>query len=134
MKVPTFTLQAQEICITSAAVAPSLLSATYLSTHKVLSAKLYRCVQCDRPKACCDYHHCKSSPGISQLFYDGPTPPDGIFDDFLAIPFFTKDVSTRDFVSLVQSSPSNATAGTRAIFDSAPLLELTPTVLECHHQ
>ncbi|KAJ3736617.1 hypothetical protein DFJ43DRAFT_511951 [Lentinula guzmanii] len=102
MKVPTFTLQAQEICITSAAVAPSLLSATYLSTHK--------------------------------LFYDGPTPPDGIFDDFLAIPFFTKDVSTRDFVSLVQSSPSNATAGTRAIFDSAPLLELTPTVLECHHQ
>ncbi|KAJ3746735.1 FAD-binding domain-containing protein [Lentinula detonsa] len=70
-------------------------------------------------------------PGISQLlFYDGPTPPDGIFDDFLAIPFFTKDVSTRDFVSLVQSSPSNATAGTRAIFDSAPLLELTPTVLD----
>ncbi|KAJ3772061.1 hypothetical protein EV361DRAFT_448626 [Lentinula raphanica] len=70
-------------------------------------------------------------PGISQLlFYDGPTPPDGIFDNFLAIPHFTKDVSTRSFASLVQSSPSNATAGTRAIFDSAPLLELTPTVLD----
>ncbi|KIK70828.1 hypothetical protein GYMLUDRAFT_235247 [Collybiopsis luxurians FD-317 M1] len=70
-------------------------------------------------------------PGISQLlFYDGPTPPDGIFDQFLAIPYFTKDVSTRDFVSLVQSSPANATASTRAIFNSAPLLELTPTVLD----
>ncbi|KAJ4490170.1 FAD-binding domain-containing protein [Lentinula aciculospora] len=70
-------------------------------------------------------------PGISQLlFYDGPTPPDGIFDNFLAITHFTEDVSTRDFVSLVQSSPSNATAGTRAIFNSAPLLELTPTVLD----
>jgi hypothetical protein len=53
-------------------------------------------------------------PGISQLlFYDGPTPPDGIFDDFLAIPAFTTDVSTRDFISLVQASPSNATAGNR---------------------
>ncbi|KAF9078750.1 FAD dependent oxidoreductase [Rhodocollybia butyracea] len=68
--------------------------------------------------------------GISQLlFYDAPTPPDGIFDDFLAIPAFTKDVSTRDFLSLVQASPSNATAGSRAIFNSAPLQELTPTLL-----
>lgn len=47
------------------------------------------------------------------MFYDDPTPPDGIFDDFLAIPYFSKDVSTRSFVSLVQSAPSNATAGLR---------------------
>ncbi|KAG6823365.1 hypothetical protein H0H93_003794, partial [Arthromyces matolae] len=55
-------------------------------------------------------------PGISQLiFYDGPSPPAGIFDDFLAIPYLTKDVSTRDFLSLVKSSPANATYGQRYI-------------------
>jgi len=70
-------------------------------------------------------------PGISQLlFYDSPTPPDGIFDDFLAITAFSRDVSTRDFLSLVQSSPSNITAGSRGFFNSAPLVKLTPTVLD----
>ncbi|ESK91304.1 FAD-bindingdomain-containingprotein [Moniliophthora roreri MCA 2997] len=64
------------------------------------------------------------------LFYDGPYPPAGIFDDFLAIPFLTKDVETRDFLSLVQSSPANATAGQRGIFDTVPLLEVTPTILD----
>lgn len=47
------------------------------------------------------------------MFYDAPTPPAGIFDDFLAIPFFTKDIKTRSFLSLVQASPANATEGTR---------------------
>ena len=28
------------------------------------------------------------------LFYDVPTPPPGIFDAFLTIPYLTKDVST----------------------------------------
>ncbi|KAH9479669.1 putative FAD-linked oxidoreductase [Psilocybe cubensis] len=60
------------------------------------------------------YNFLAGSPGISQLlFYDGPNPPPGIFDDFLSIPFLTKDVKTRSFKSLVQSSPANATAGTR---------------------
>ena len=62
----------------------------------------------------CSLIPCHLQPGISQLlFYDGPTPPAGIFDDFLAIPYFTKDVSTRDFSSLVQASPANATYGQR---------------------
>jgi len=61
-------------------------------------------------------------PGVSQLlFYDGPTPPDGIFDDFLNIPHLTKDVETRDFISLVQSSPSNATSGQRFVPDMSRL-------------
>jgi len=46
------------------------------------------------------------------LFYDAPTPPSGIFDAFLAIPYLTKDVSTRSYLSLVQSSPDQL-AGTR---------------------
>uniref|UniRef100_A0A0W0ETW2 FAD-binding PCMH-type domain-containing protein n=1 Tax=Moniliophthora roreri TaxID=221103 RepID=A0A0W0ETW2_MONRR len=69
--------------------------------------------------------------GVSQLlFYDGPNPPAGIFDDFLAIPHFTKDVDTRDFLSLVLSSPANATAGQRGVFNTVPLVELTPTILD----
>ncbi|KAF9269462.1 FAD-binding domain-containing protein [Marasmius fiardii PR-910] len=69
--------------------------------------------------------------GVSQLlFYDGPTPPDGIFDDFLDIPFVSKDVKTRDFLDLVKTPPSDATGGQRGVFQTVPLLELTPTILE----
>ncbi|KAG6908410.1 hypothetical protein DXG01_004771 [Tephrocybe rancida] len=64
------------------------------------------------------------------LFYDGPTPPSGIFDAFLALPCFTKDISTRDFLSLVQATPANATYGQRAIFNSVSLTQYTPTILD----
>lgn len=47
------------------------------------------------------------------LFYDEPNPPRGIFEKFLDIPFFRRDVKQRDIVSLVQSSPSNLTANKR---------------------
>ncbi|EGO04139.1 hypothetical protein SERLA73DRAFT_119696 [Serpula lacrymans var. lacrymans S7.3] len=63
-------------------------------------------------------------PGVSQiLFYDYPTPPSGLFDEFLAIPYFTSDISTRSFASLVQSSPSNATAQFRGIFNTISVLD-----------
>ena len=55
-----------------------------------------------------------SQPIVSLLmFYDAPTPPAGIFDDYLAIPALEQDVSTRSFLALVQSSAENITAGTR---------------------
>ena len=41
------------------------------------------------------------------VFYDGPTPPEGIFDEFLAIPHFTKDVGTRSFLSFLKATPSD---------------------------
>jgi hypothetical protein len=47
------------------------------------------------------------------LFYDDSAPPPGTFDAFLAVPFLTKDISTRSFLSLVQSAPANATSGSR---------------------
>ncbi len=56
------------------------------------------------------------------LFYDYPTPPAGIFDDFLAIPHLSKDVSTRTFSDLVQAAPSDATAGTRYVAWKACIL------------
>jgi len=68
--------------------------------------------------------------GVSQLlFYDGATPPSGIFDDFLAIPALTEDVSTRSFLSLVQSSPSNATSGLRGTFNTVSVLNVTSALV-----
>ncbi|KAF9009161.1 FAD-binding domain-containing protein [Hymenopellis radicata] len=77
------------------------------------------------------YNFLLGQPGVSQiLFYDAPTPPDGIFDDFLAIPHFTKDVDTRSFLSLVLASPANTTQGTRGVFHTVPLLAYTPTLID----
>jgi hypothetical protein len=42
------------------------------------------------------------------LFYDGPQPPQGIFDKFLAIPSISSDVKTRSFTSLVDNTGSHA--------------------------
>lgn len=59
-------------------------------------------------------------PGVSQLvFYDAPEPPAGIFEDFLAIPHFTSDVKTRDFLSFVKASPSDATSGLRYVLQAS---------------
>ena len=56
----------------------------------------------------------KLQPGITlNMFYDGPEPPAGIFDDFLSTPYFTKDVQTRSFTSLIAATPSEATGGLR---------------------
>ncbi|RDX52375.1 FAD dependent oxidoreductase [Lentinus brumalis] len=76
------------------------------------------------------YNFLLGGPGVSLLlFYDYPTPPAGIFDDFLAIPHLSKDVSTRTFSDLVQAAPSDATAGTRGIFHTVSLLEYTPNIM-----
>ncbi|EIW78113.1 FAD-binding domain-containing protein [Coniophora puteana RWD-64-598 SS2] len=80
------------------------------------------------------YNFLLGEPGVSQiLFYDGPSPPTGLFDEFLAIPYLTKDISTRSFLSLVQASPANVTASTRAFFNTVSVtgypLELVQDVL-----
>lgn len=54
------------------------------------------------------------------LFYDAPTPPAGMFDEFLAIPALDQNVSTRSYLSLILAAPSNGTAG----LQSVPLLSL----------
>ena len=52
--------------------------------------------------------------GVTELiFYDGPTPHQGVFDEFSAISPFTQDVSIRSFSWFVRSSPSNTTYRTR---------------------
>ncbi|KAJ7452892.1 FAD dependent oxidoreductase [Mycena latifolia] len=76
------------------------------------------------------YNFLLGEPGITNiLFYDGPEPPAGIFDDFLAIPHLSADISTRDFLSLVTAAPSNATSGSRGAFHTVSLLSYSPTMV-----
>ncbi|KAK7032206.1 hypothetical protein VNI00_013380 [Paramarasmius palmivorus] len=67
---------------------------------------------------------------LQYLFYDAPTVLDGVFDDFLRIPFLTKDVSTRSFPSLVRATITNITTGTRGIFDTVPVTHYTPSLID----
>ncbi|KAG6839526.1 hypothetical protein C0991_001860 [Blastosporella zonata] len=109
-----------------------LITITGLFIHKVATATANFAANVTDPKAgiITTYNFLLGEPGISQLlFYDGPTPPPGIFDEFLAIPFLTKDVSKRDFLSLVKASPSNVAYGQRGIFNSVSLKQYTPTIL-----
>ncbi|KAI0825986.1 FAD dependent oxidoreductase [Irpex lacteus] len=77
------------------------------------------------------YNFLLGEPGASIiLFYDGPNPPAGIFDDFTAIKAFTKDLKTRSFLSLVQSPPSDATANQRGAFHTVSLLQYTPALID----
>ncbi|TCD60003.1 hypothetical protein EIP91_010921 [Steccherinum ochraceum] len=52
------------------------------------------------------------------LFYSEPSPPSGLFDDFLSIPAIVQDISTRSYVSLVQSVPE--TANLRTFYHTVP--------------
>ncbi|KAJ2917514.1 hypothetical protein MD484_g2939, partial [Candolleomyces efflorescens] len=76
------------------------------------------------------YNFVLGAPGISLLlFYDGPTPPAGIFDHFLQIPHFTRDVKTRTFLDLVKTPPSYLQANQRGLFQMVPVLEYTPSFI-----
>ncbi|KAF9472666.1 FAD-binding domain-containing protein [Pholiota conissans] len=60
------------------------------------------------------------------IFYDAPTPPPGLFDAFLAIPALQSDISTRSYLSLVQSQDVNSTSGLRIMFEAVPIISFTP--------
>ncbi|RXW13921.1 hypothetical protein EST38_g11933 [Candolleomyces aberdarensis] len=67
---------------------------------------------------------------VLQLYYDGPRPPAGIFKDFLDIPAAATDVSTRSYISFVQSVPVNASYGVRGYFEAIPVTKYTPKFLD----
>jgi hypothetical protein len=59
---------------------------------------------------------CLQLVAIAILLYDAPTPPQGIFDDFLAIPTIQQNVSSRSFYDLVSSLAfGNPTVPTRLV-------------------
>jgi len=51
---------------------------------------------------------------ITQLvFYDGPAPPPGTFNNFTDIPSNSSDLKVRSYVDMILSGDSNSTAGLR---------------------
>ncbi|KAF8630777.1 hypothetical protein AX15_002727 [Amanita polypyramis BW_CC] len=68
---------------------------------------------------------------VSQLFYyDGPSPPSGLFDEFLTIPSVTPDVRERSLSDFISKTNSNGTANLRGLYETVPLLEHTPNILK----
>ncbi|THH04421.1 hypothetical protein EW145_g5531 [Phellinidium pouzarii] len=66
---------------------------------------------------------------FTSIFYDGPSQPDGIFDEFLAIEAAATDISTRPLLSLVQSAQANATAGLRGAYETVSVTSFSVGLL-----
>ena len=66
-----------------------------------------------------------AATGYLVLFYDGPTPPAGIFDDFVAIQALSSDLQIRSFASYIQSLAPFAPIdpGTNAYWGSINFLD-----------
>ncbi|KAJ7017545.1 FAD-binding domain-containing protein [Mycena alexandri] len=62
------------------------------------------------------------------MFYDGPTPPPGVFDAFLKIKNISSDIGTRTLSSLVASAPQTLPAGTRGYFNTMSFFEYTDAI------
>jgi len=65
------------------------------------------------------------------MLYDAPTPPPGIFDEFLAIPNLKADIGTRGMTSLV--SAGNTTGlmrGHRTTFSTVSVRDWTPALIK----
>jgi hypothetical protein len=87
-------------------------------------------------------------PGLvaqTQLFYDGPAPPPGIFDAFLAIPALSGNATAQSFLAFFgalpntpvpRCAPRRAADGApadscarRILFDTAPVLNYSAPLL-----
>ncbi|KAG2359546.1 FAD-binding domain-containing protein [Suillus spraguei] len=86
------------------------------------------------PKACMyitiDYMHVVVGvPAMMvTLFYDAPTSPDGMFDEFLNIPSHQEDVTTRTFLNLIKSFPMTPPL-TRIVTHWVPVEQFTVPML-----
>ncbi|KAH7886140.1 hypothetical protein F5I97DRAFT_1877832 [Phlebopus sp. FC_14] len=78
-----------------------------------------------------DYFLSRKSLAPSALvFYNAPTPPAGVFDEFLAIPSLVQNVSTLSFPALIKTSMANATYGSRAIFNTISAVNYSVSFLD----
>ncbi|KAL4071814.1 FAD-binding domain-containing protein [Scleroderma citrinum] len=91
------------------------------STNQVNAATADFAANCTDPKAgiLSLYEYAVGVPLVTQvIFYNGPTPPTGLSEKFLSIPFLIEDVGTRSYLSLVRSTLSNLTEGLRGVFNT----------------
>ncbi|KAK0499150.1 FAD dependent oxidoreductase [Armillaria luteobubalina] len=104
-------------------------NASHISAFNAAAVKF--CSEVTDPKAAMVMTYAYASGQVSlssMIFYDGPTPPDGIFDDFLAIPASAKDITTRSFLDLVVSA--TFPTGLRATYNHIPVLEYSESTIE----
>ncbi|TFY59437.1 hypothetical protein EVG20_g7794 [Dentipellis fragilis] len=59
------------------------------------------------------------------LFYDAPTPPDDLFDDFTSIPGANNTATTQSYLSLINSGSSISLNSPRALFQAASVRHFT---------
>lgn len=64
------------------------------------------------------------------MFYDAPTPPAGIFDEFMSISSLESTVTTQSFVSFILSQASDATTNFRGFYHTVPVQQITLGILE----
>ncbi|KAG9308224.1 FAD dependent oxidoreductase [Chiua virens] len=77
-------------------------------------------------------YHARGSQfgGSLDIFYDAPTPPAGIFDEFLAIPSFRRDVSTRSFLPFLKSLIPVSHNSLRLVFHSISLAKYPASFIQ----
>ncbi|KAK2462597.1 hypothetical protein APHAL10511_005330 [Amanita phalloides] len=63
------------------------------------------------------------------IFYDGPRPPRGLFDDFLNIPSVSRSIHERTLTDFIKDASMAAFNGYRGIYHTVPLLKLSPNVM-----
>ncbi|KAH9030957.1 FAD-binding domain-containing protein [Lactarius hengduanensis] len=69
----------------------------------------------------------------SFLFYDAPVPPQGLFDDFLAIPTTLQNVSTKSFTDLLLSFNQitfGSSSDIRNYFSGVPVTQYSPAIFD----
>ncbi|KAH9972555.1 hypothetical protein BGW80DRAFT_1313434, partial [Lactifluus volemus] len=62
------------------------------------------------------------------MFYDGPEPPQGIFDHFLTT-FYIPLLSSTSFLKFFKSLPASDYLATRGHFSTVPVLEYSPAFM-----
>ncbi|KAK0499151.1 hypothetical protein EDD18DRAFT_1350580 [Armillaria luteobubalina] len=108
-------------------------NASYISAFNAATVKF--CSEVTDPKAAMVITYGYTSGQVSlssQMFYDGPTPASGVFDDFLAIPASAQDIMTRSFLEYLNSTSvaTNAVGGYRTVYNHIPTLEYSESFIE----
>ncbi|KAK0184491.1 FAD dependent oxidoreductase [Armillaria mellea] len=106
---------------------------SYISAFTAASVKF--CSEVTDPKAAILIVYGYTSGQVilsTQMFYDGPTLLDGIFDDFLAIPALAQDITTRSFSDLINGTVAimNASTGYRTVYNDIPLLNYSQSSID----
>ncbi|KAG7445406.1 FAD-binding domain-containing protein [Guyanagaster necrorhizus] len=107
-------------------------SADNISVFTAASAKFSSEVSDPKAAMIMTYGYSGSPAQLSlsgMMFYDGPTPPGGIFDDFLALPSLSKDIKSRSFYDFIMSLEFSAD-NDRVVSNDIPVLDYSESTIK----